>query len=159
MKKVWPWIFGIVAGVFIISLMFGGVASRQAYRIARGAVNQRVQISQDRISAVADRAAASVDVALKLAGNLPAQQAKADLIKQGIEEISSRLKDAAQARGDLAMAKLDATITLFNKTMSVVDQASKEATDPAVKLTLAQISSRLELTKDLIVQAILYFKK
>jgi hypothetical protein len=159
MKNVWPWIFGIVTGLLILTLLLAGGGSRQAYRIARGAVNQRVEISQDRISAAADRAVASVDVALKLAGNLPSQQAKADLIKQDIEEISNRLKDAAQSRGDVAMTKLDATISLFNKTMSVVNQASKEATDPAAKATLNLISSRLELTKDLIVQAILYFDK
>ncbi len=44
----------------------------------------------------------SVDLALKLAGDLPSQQAKADLVKQDIEEIGNRLKDASEARGDAA---------------------------------------------------------
>jgi len=159
MKKVWPWIFGIVAGLIIIALISAGRSNRQAYRIARGAVEQRVEISQDRIDMAAQMATASVDLALKLAGDLPPQQAKADLVKRGIEEISSRLKEAAEARGDLAMTKLDASIELFNKTMDAVQEASAAATDPAVKSRLDRIYGILEATKEQIVQRVVNTQK
>lgn len=155
MKKAWPWIFGIAAGLLIIALLLYGRSERRAYRIARGAVEQRVEISQERIDMAAQMATASVDLALKLAGDLPSQQAKADLVKQGIEEISSLLKKAAEARGDLAMTKLDASIELFNKTMDAVQEASAAATDPAVKSRLDRIYGILEATKEQIVQRVI----
>lgn len=47
-------------------------------------------------------AIASVDAALQMDGNLPSQEAKADLIKQVIEEISDRLNQAAgHSRGQI----------------------------------------------------------
>jgi hypothetical protein len=159
MKKVWPWIFGIAAGLIIIALISAGRSNRQSYRIARGAVEQRVEISQDRIDMAAQMATASVDLALKLAGDLPSQQAKADLVKQGIEEISSLLKEAAEARGDLAMTKLDASIDLFNKTMDAVQEASAAATDPALKSRLDRIYGILEATKEQIVQRVVNTQK
>jgi hypothetical protein len=39
-----------------------------------------------------------VDLALQVAGDLPSQQAKADLVKQDIEEIGNRLNEAGDAR-------------------------------------------------------------
>jgi hypothetical protein len=155
MKKVWPWVFGIVAGLFIIALIFYGGSERQAYRTARGAVEQRVEFSQNYIDAVAGMASASVDLALKLAGDLPSQQAKADLVKQDIQEISDRLKEAAEARGDLAMTRLDASIEKFNATMELVDEAAFEATDPKAKSILDRIYGILEATKEQLVQTVL----
>jgi hypothetical protein len=159
MKNIWTWIFGIIAGLLILGLLFAGRSSRQAYRIARGAVEQRVELSQERISAVADMAVASVDLALKLAGDLPSQQARADLVKQDIEEISGRLQEAAEARGDLAMAKLDKSIELFNKAMDTVDAASQEATDPVVKAKLDRIYGILQATQEQITQLLLKTQK
>ena len=158
MKNIWAWIFGIIAGLLILGWLFAGRSSRQAYRIARGAVEQRVELSQERISTVADMAVASVDLALKLAGDLPSQQAKADLVKQDIEEISRRLQEAAEARGDLAIAKLDTSIELFNKAMDTVDTASQEATDPVVKAKLDRIYGILQATQEQITQLLLKTK-
>jgi prefoldin subunit 5 len=97
----------------------------------------------------------SVDLALKLAGDLPSQQAEADLIKQDIEEIGRRLKEAAQARGDAAMARLDASIEQFNKTLETVEDASRQAEDPEVKSTLDRIYGILESVKEQLVQVVL----
>ena len=94
MSNTWRWIIGILAGLALIGLLFYGRSERQAYRAARGAVEERVELSQDRIDASAEMAMASVDLALKLAGDLPSQQAKADLVKQDIEEINNRLNEA-----------------------------------------------------------------
>jgi hypothetical protein len=159
MNNTWRWIIGILAGLALIGLLLYGRSERQAYRIARGAVEQRVEISQDRIDAVAEMATASVDLALKLAGELPSQQAKADLVKQDIEEISNRLKSASEARGDLAIERLDLVIEQFNKTMQTVEDASKEAESEAVKSVLDRIYGILEATKEQITQFILKTQK
>jgi len=155
MKKVWPWIFGIVAALFIIALLMVGRSERQAYRIARGAVEQRVEISQERIDTTVEMATKSVDLALTMAGDLPSQQAKADLVKQDIEEIGKRLKEAADARGDAAIEKLNQSIEQFNQTLQTVEDASNGATDQAVKSTLDRIYGMLVATQEQIVQTIL----
>src|SRR5512138_3454350 len=97
MNKFWRWFFGIVVGALLIGLLLGGHSERKAYRIARGAIEQRTETRQARIDAAVESATASVDLALKWAGDLPSQQAEADLIKADIQEIGNRLKDAADA--------------------------------------------------------------
>ena len=96
MNNTWRWIIGIVVGLALLGFLLVGRSSRQAYRIARGAVEQRVEISQERIDMAVEMATKSVDLALAMAGNLPSQQAKADLVKQDIEEIGNRLKAASK---------------------------------------------------------------
>ena len=155
MSNSWRWIIGIVVGLIVFAFVVAGRSERQAYRIARGAVEQRVEMSQDRIDAVADLAVAAVDLALKLSAELPSQEAKADLVKQGIEEISNRLKEAAELRGEAAMDKMDQTIEQFDQTMQTVEDASQEAESPAVKSVLDRIYGILEATKEQIVQTIL----
>jgi hypothetical protein len=159
MKNTWAWIIGIFAALFIIGLLFFGGSSRQAYRIARGAVEQRVEVSQERISTVTDMAMASVDLALKLSGDLPPQQAKADLARQAIEATSKAMQEVAQARGDLAIARLDASIKLFNTAMDTVDAAAQEAIDPVVKARLDHIYGILQATQEQITQLVLKTKK
>ncbi len=95
MKNIWRWIIGIVVGLALIGFIWAGSSSRQAYRVARGGIEKRVELTQDRIDGITEMALAAVDLALEQSANLPSQQAKADLIKQGIEEISNRLKEAA----------------------------------------------------------------
>ena len=155
MNNTWRWIIGIVVGLALISLLLAGRSSRQAYRIARGAVEQRVEISQERIDTAVEMATKSIDLALKLAGDLPSQQAKADLVKQDIEETGNRLKSASEARGDLAIERLDLAIEQFNKTMQTVEVASQEAESEAVKSVLDRIYGVLEATKEQLVQTIL----
>jgi hypothetical protein len=89
--------------LILVAFLLAGRSERQAYLIAHGAVEQRVELTQDYIDARADMAVAAVDLARKLAGDLPLQQAKADLVKQNIEAISNRLKEAAEMRGVTAM--------------------------------------------------------
>ena len=155
MSNIWRWIFGIVAGLALIALLFAGRSERQAYRIARGAVEERVELSQERIDTAVEMATKSVDLALKLSGDLPSQQAKADLVKQDIEEIGNRLKSASEARGDLAIERMDLVIEQFNKTMQTVEDASKEAESEAAKSILDRIYGMLEATKEQLVQTIL----
>ena len=140
MKKAWPWIAGVLVGVIILALLFFGSSERQAYWIARRAAHARVDTSQDRIDATVE-AATAADRALELAGNLPSQEAKADLVKQDIEEIGNRLQDAAEAAGD-------ASIDQFNQTLETVNQAEEEATVPRVKAALYRISLVLEAAKE-----------
>jgi hypothetical protein len=155
MSRTWRWIIGILTGLLLVGLLAFGRSDRQAYRVARGAVEQRVQISQERIDLAVEMATASVDLALVRAGNLPSQQAAADLIKQDIEEIGRRLNEAAEAQGDLAIARLDASIEQFNQTLERVDDASKAAEDPEVKSNLDRIYGALESAKEQLVQTIL----
>jgi hypothetical protein len=155
MKKVWPWIFGIVIGLMLIGLLAYGGANRQAYHIARGAVSARVEITQVRIDTAVEMATKAVDLALKMSGDLPIQQAKADLVKQGIEEIGKRLKSASEARGEAAIERLDQSIEQFNNTLQTVEDASKEADSPAVKSILDRIYGILEATKEQLVQTII----
>jgi uncharacterized protein YicC (UPF0701 family) len=159
MNNIWRWIIGIVLGLVLIGLLVAGRSSRQAYRIARGAINARVQISQERIDTAVEMATNSVDLALKLSGDLPSQQAKADLVKQDIEEIGNRLKAASETHGDAAIEKLNQSIEQFNKTLQTVEDASKEAESPAVKSVLDRIYGMLEATKEQLVQTILNTQK
>ena len=159
MSNTWRWIIGIVVGLALLGFLFVGRSSRQAYRIARGAVEERVEIRQDRIDAVAEMAMASVDLALKLSGGLPPQEAKAELVKQGIEEISNRLKDASEARGEAAIERLDQSIEQFNNTMQTVEEASKEAENPAVKSVLDRVYGILLATREQISQFVVNTQK
>lgn len=155
MSNTWRWIIGIVVGLIVFAFVLAGRSERQAYRIARGAVEQRVEMSQDYIDARADMAVAAVDLALKLAGDLPSQEAKADLVKQDIEEISNRLNEAAELRGEAALDRLDQSIEQFNQTLTTVEEASQEAASPAVKSLLDRIYGILEATKEQLVQTVL----
>lgn len=155
MKKAWPWIIGGFVVLLIIGFLWFGNSNRQAYRVARGAVNQQVDTTQAEIDAAVEMAIAAVDKMLALAGDLPSQQAEADLIKQDIEEIGNRLKEAAAATGDAAMDKLDQSIDQFNQTLETVDQASNAATDPVVKSKLDRLYGMLEAVKEGISQLIL----
>ena len=155
MKKAWPWIIGIVVGLILVGWLAFGRSDRQAYRVARGAVNQRVEISQERIDTAVKMATTAVDTALELSAGLPSQEAKADLIKQDIEEIGERLKDASEARGDAAIEKLDLAIEQFNTTLETVDDASKEADSEVVKSILDRIYGVLVAVKDQLVETII----
>jgi hypothetical protein len=159
MNNTWRWIIGIVAGLAVIGLIFVVRSNRQAYNIARGAVEQRVALSQDRIDQAVEMATKSVDLALTMAGNLPSQQAAADLIKQDIAEIGNRLKAASEARGNLAIEKLDLAVEQFNTTLQAVDDASKAADNPAAKSILDRIYGVLEATKEQLTQTILNTQK
>ena len=152
MSNIWRWIIGIVVGLALLGLIFFGSPNRQAYHSAKGMVEQQVNITQDRIAIAVQLASKSVDLALVRAGNLPSQQAKADLIKADIQEIGKRLSAAAEARGDLAIQRLDQSIEQFNKSLQTVEDASKEATDPAVKATLDRIYGILEGAKEQLTQ-------
>jgi len=46
MKKVWPWIFGIAIGLFIIALLFAGSSNRQDYWVARAVVPRAIQVTR-----------------------------------------------------------------------------------------------------------------
>jgi uncharacterized phage infection (PIP) family protein YhgE len=155
MRSIWAWIAAILIGVFILALIFGGGSSREAYRVARGTVDQQVEMSQDRVQAVANAASAAVDLALEQSAQLPAQEAKAEAITRGIEEISQALQEAAKLRGDLTVARLDASIELFNNTLDTVEEASREASSPAVKARLDYILGSLEAVREIVTQAVL----
>jgi hypothetical protein len=155
MKKALTWIFIIAMGLALVGWVFAGRSDRQAYRIARGAISARTQMSQDRIDTAVEMATTAVDAALVAAGDLPSQQAKADLVKQDIEEIGNRLKDASQAHGDAAVQKLDASIEQFNKALQTVDDASNSADSPVVKAKLDRIYGMLEAVKNQLVEGIL----
>jgi len=152
MKKIWPWIFGVAIVLILSAWLLAGRSDRQAYRIARGAVEQRVEMSQDRIDTAVEMATKAVDVALTLAGNLPSQEAYADLVKQDIEEIGNRLKEASGATGDAAIEKLDQSIDQFNTALQTVEDASNKAESPAVKTYLDRIYGALEAAKEQLVQ-------
>jgi len=152
MKKVWPWIFGVVIVLFIIGMLAFLRGEGQAYRTARGAIEERVELTQDRIDATTEAALAAVDKALELAGDLPSQQAKADLVKQDIEEISDRLSEAAELRGEAAVEKLDQSVEQFNQTMQTVEEAAVEATDPVAIALLYRIYGILEAVQTQITQ-------
>jgi hypothetical protein len=155
MSNTWRWIIGVLVGLVVVAFLLVGRSERQAYRIARGAVEQRVELTQDYIDARAEMAIAAVDLALQLAGDLPSQQAQADLVKQDIEEISNRLKEAAGLRGEAAMEQLDQSIEQFNQALITVENASQEAESPAVKSILDRIYGVLEATKEQLVQTVL----
>jgi hypothetical protein len=154
MKRVWPWIAGIVVVVVILAVLFGLRGTSEAYRVAKGQIDARVAASQDRIDTAVEMTTAAVDLALKLAGDLPSQQAKADLIKQDIEEIGNRLKDASEARGQAAVDKLDALAAQFEQTLQTVEQAAKETTDPAAQWLLSRIYGILEGAQEALTQAL-----
>jgi hypothetical protein len=155
MKKAWPWIIGGFVGLIILGFLWAGRSDRQAYRVARGAIDQRVEDSQVRINTAVQMATDAVDLALKLAGDLPSQQAKADLVKQDIQEIGSRLRSASEAVGDAAVDKLDESIDQFNTTLETVEDASNEAESPAAKTILDRIYGVLLAAQEQLVNVIL----
>ena len=155
MKKVWVWIAGVIIVVIILALLLGLRSSEQAYRVAREEINARVEAAQDRIDMGVEMATTAVDLALAMAGDLPSQQAYADLIKQDIEEIGKRLSEAAELKGEQAIAKLDESIAQFDQTLQDLEQASNEADTPAVKSLLDRIYGVLEATREQLAQALI----
>jgi hypothetical protein len=155
MKKYLAWIFGVAIALMLIAWLFVGRADRQAYRTARGAIEQRTELSQERIDMAVEMAIASVDLALAKTAELPSQEAAADLIKQDIEEIGNRLKAASEARGDLAIERLNQSIEQFNTTLQAVEEASNQAENPVVKTKLDRLYGILEGVKEQLVQAVL----
>jgi hypothetical protein len=155
MKRAITWIAGIVVGLAIIAFVLFGRSDRQAYRIARGAVDTHVQNSQDRIDMAVEMATKAVDLALTQTAQLPAQAAAADAIKQNIEDIGNILKDAKSLQGEAAITKLDASIEKFDTAMQLLDDAANKAESPAVKSALDRIYGILETTKEQLVQTIL----
>jgi hypothetical protein len=83
------------------------------------------------------------------------QEAKAEAITRGIEEISQALQEAAELRGDLAVTRLDASIEMFNNTVDTVEEASREASSPAVKAKLDTIYGNLQAVREIVTQAVL----
>ncbi|HET9221110.1 MAG TPA: hypothetical protein VFO07_01335 [Roseiflexaceae bacterium] len=154
MRSTWAWIVAIGAGLLLVGLLFFGGSDRQAYRRAKGIIDQRVELQQGRIDTAVTMATKAVDLALVRAGDLPSQQAQADLLKQDIEEIGRRLNEAANLQGEAATAQLDLAIAKFDATMQAVDNASKEASDPLVKAKLDRIYGMLEAIKEQISQAV-----
>ncbi len=148
MNKIWRWIIGIVIGLVIVGMVFFVRSNKQAYNVAKGAIESRTALTQDRIDAATQMATASVDLALKLSGDLPSEQAKADLVKQDIQEIHDRLSEAADLRGQLATDKLNAAVALFDQTLTAVDQAAQEADTPVVKATFDRIYGALVATQE-----------
>jgi hypothetical protein len=67
--------------------------------------------------------------------------------------------EAAESRGEAAIAKLDQSIEQFNQTLQMVEDASDAATDPGVKSTLDTIYRILEATIEKIVQTVLNTQK
>lgn len=155
MGKTFAWIFGILFGLLVLGVVFSMRSDREAYRVARGAIEERVEVRQDRIDMVVEMATKAVDTALVLAGDLPSQQAQADLVKQDIEEIGNRLKEAAELRGDESLAKLEATVDLFNQTLKTVDDAAKNAENPVVKSVFDRIYGVLLAAQEQIKQIVL----
>jgi ElaB/YqjD/DUF883 family membrane-anchored ribosome-binding protein len=148
MKNIWRWIIGIFVGLVLIGMIYAVRSNKQAYNVAKGAIESRTALTQDRIDAATQLAMTSVDIAIKLSGDLPSQQAKADLVKQDIQEISNRLSEAANLRGDLAVEKLDQANAQFNTTLDAVDQAAQEADTPAVKAIFDRIYGVLLATQE-----------
>ncbi len=147
MKNIWRWVIGIVVGLLIIGVFFVIRGNKQAYNVARAGIQNRTALTQDRIDAATQMATSAVDLALKLSGDLPSGQAKADLAKQDIQEIHDRLSEAADLRGQLAVDKLNTAVALFDQTLTAVDQAAQEADTPAVKATLDRIYGALVATQ------------
>ena len=159
MKNGWRWVIGIVVGLAIVGFLWAGRSSRQAYHVARGGIEQRVELAQDRIDAVEEMAIAAVDLALELSAELPSQQAKADLVKQDIQEISDRLNEAAVLRGEEAIDRLDQSIEAFNNALNTVEDASTEAENPVVKSTLDRIYGTLLAVQEQLTQFLITGKQ
>jgi hypothetical protein len=155
MKKAWPWIIGVFVGLIILAFLWAGRSDRQAYRAAKGAIDQRVYDSQTRINNAVVAATNAIDVAVKLSGNLPSQQVKGELVKQGIAEIGSLLRSASEAAGDAAIDRLDEAIEKFNTTLETVEDASNDAESPAAKTILDRIYGALLAAQEIVVQAVL----
>ncbi len=159
MKNIWRWVIGIVVGLVIIGFLVFVRSNRQAYNYARSFIQKRTAITQDRIDAVTEMATASVDLAVKLAGDLPSQQAQADLVKQDIQEINNRLSEAANLRGQAQIDKLDTAIAQFDQTLQLVDQAAQQAQTPVIKATLDRIYGVLVATEEQIKQFVVSTQK
>lgn len=76
------------------------------------------------------------------------------MITQDIEEISNRLKEAADARGDLAIERLDLTIDLFNQVLDTIDNAANETDSEVAQQSLDRIYGILEAAQTQIVELI-----
>ncbi len=155
MRKVITWIVGIVVALMLVGFVFAGSSSRQAYRAARGAINQRTQLTQDKIDMAVQMASKAVDLAMVQAVKVPLAQASADLIKQKITAVGNVLKEAAQLRGDAAVARLNASMALFDQAMQVVADAAKQSVDPATQFALERIYGILETAKEQLSQTVL----
>lgn len=155
MSNVWRWVFGIAIGLMVVGWVLAGRSERQAYQVARDAVEQEVAQAESRILAVEQLAITAVNLALVRSDDLPADAVYASVVTQRIQAISDALQSAAEYRGQAAIDQLDQSIEDFDQALEAIDDASRQTDSPAVQSTLDRIYGTLEAAREQIIETIL----
>jgi hypothetical protein len=144
-EQSWRWIIGIIVSAILIRLLLVGAQ-------ISGLGSQEPSINRSRCHGGRCQ---GLPVAIDTRSTADCRPNSKQIIKQDIEEIGNRLKAAAEARGEAAIAQLDQSIEQYNTTLQTVEDASREASDPEVKATLDQIYNVLLASKDQLTQFVL----
>ena len=158
MNNIWRWIHRDRrgSGLLIWAGCLLDASDRQAYRIARGAIEQRTDTSKPGSTQPSTSATASVDLALKLAGNLPSQQAEGRPGQAGHRGDRQPLEGRFRSTRRCGRCKLwtspsnSSTPRCRRWTMP-----PKKRTIPQVKATLDRIYGVLLAAKEQLTQAVL----
>jgi signal transduction histidine kinase len=136
------WKFSLLTVLLVAMMVVVGCQSE-----AEQAAEATVEVKQEKIDDFFALAEAHVVAATEIAGGLPSQEAKAELLVADLEEINNRLSEAVETKAEVRVAALEGVAQLVETVKSdvqeivenVVDALPEEAQDD-----LKQLQSELE---------------
>jgi gas vesicle protein len=114
---------------------------------AEQAAEATVEVQQEKIETFFDAAEAHVVAATELAGGLPSQEAKAELLVADLEEISRRLSEAVELEAEAKVTALEEVQALVETVKTNVQEIVETAVDALpeeAQDALKQLQSELE---------------
>lgn len=136
--KTAMWKFSFLAILMVAALVVVGCQSD-----LEKAAEATVEVQQEKIDDFFTVAEGLVAASATLAGGLPSQEAKAELIVADLEEINSRLTAAVELKSEAKVTALEDVQQLLQKVAGDVEDALSEASDEAQD-ALKQLQGNLE---------------
>jgi|GEM_PF-5349423 predicted ATPase len=151
----------MVAALLVAAVLSGcDSEARQAARAQREAAN-RVQKAideslaqrQSEIDTAMSEAQQSLDEAFAIAGAMPEQQEKLDLVQQDLDEIQRLLNDTVEQRAEVTRVGLLQVIDAYGKAIEDLNEAASEA-EGADRMRIEQFRDYLSGQMEQLVEAV-----
>jgi DNA anti-recombination protein RmuC len=131
--------YGLLAALVMVMAFIAGCAQSDLEQ----AVEATVEVQQENIDTAFTAMETLVTEAAQLAGGLPSQEAKAELIVEDLAEINTRLTDAVAQEAEEKVAALEDVAAALATVQSTVEEAKSEMADEA-QADLEELQSKLE---------------
>jgi len=130
---------GLLAILVVALAVFAGCVQSDQEK----AVEATVEVQQENIDTAFTAMETLVTEAAELAGGLPSQEAKAELIVEDLAEINTRLTDAIAQEAEDKVAALEDVAAALETVQSTVEEVKSEASEE-VQASLDELQSKLE---------------